>query len=679
MNTYRITLLAGSSQTKTILSKQLKQLFGDILTVDAFAIDEELPSSLNSRTVIVSSMQAKKEIPAILLSGASVIVANRMPDHQHLDKLLAIPAETKALVVNDSYQSAQDTISTLTQLGITHIEYIPYQKGHPVPSGISLAISPGEMDSVPETVQDKIDIGVRLLDYSTIFEILYSLNMTDLAEMISQRYLRNLISLHQDLLLAEVTANKLRLHLQHVVDAVDDSVIAVSKDHTISVLNDGAKMLLNLEEEYSPVGKPLQEILQDDAVANFILHGEEENEFHTLNGIDVMIHRYVLETEGTCVATIKTVRQAIEIEQSARKELAQNGLVAKYTFEHIKGRHPLIQDVVKIAKKLAMSELPVLIQGATGTGKELFAHSIHTYSSRKNGPFLAVNCSALPETLLESELFGYEEGTFTGAQKGGRKGLFELANGGTIFLDEIGDISQSLQARLLRVLQEKEIRRTGGHKLIPIDTRVISATNNNLLEKVSHQEFRADLYYRLNVLSLQIPELKDRKSDIPLLIQHFIELSGRMVRVDPAAEKALLQYDWPGNIRELKNSIDYMLAVCDGRTIQLHDIPNRHLEKPAKKKTSKTNDIQLTVMDKEQYLFILQSINKANEEGEPASRRMIAEMSKTTRIPLTAQQVRHRLDFLEKSHYVTKGRGRAGTKITVEGLDFLNSLTDYMQ
>ncbi|MBD1381600.1 sigma 54-interacting transcriptional regulator [Metabacillus arenae] len=339
----------------------------------------------------------------------------------------------------------------------------------------------------------------------------------------------------------------------------------------------------------------------------------------------------------------------------------------KYNFEDIIGDHPLIIEAKHIAKKLAASDFPVLIEGETGAGKELFAHAMHYSSQRSNGPFLPVNCCAMSESMLEKELFGFE----------GEAGLFEAADGGTIFLDEIGDINEQLQARFNRLLQEKMFRRIGGSECIPLNVRIISATNSNLLEKVQNGAFRADLFYRLNVLSIQIPLLKERKSDIPLLTSYFIKQSGKKIRIDQAVIDFLMEYDWHGNVRELKNTIDYMLTVCDGRSIQIHDIPKQSvLSKNKPKKEPEKTDLQLTLMDKREYLFILNTIKDFNDQGEPASRRMIADLSKTAEQTLTTQQVRHRLDFLEKHRYITKGRGRAGTKITLEGTDFLNSLNE---
>ena len=236
-----------------------------------------------------------------------------------------------------------------------------------------------------------------------------------------------------------------------------------------------------------------------------------------------------------------------------------------------------MNSVISDAVNFSYSESNVLICGETGTGKELFAQSIHNSSRRRNNPFVAINCSALPENLLESELFGYVEGAFTGAAKGGKMGFFEIAHKGTIFLDEIGDISPKLQSRLLRVLQEKEIIRLGNDTVIPVDVRIISATNKNLKEAVEKGEFRQDLLYRLDVLELNLPPLRDRGADIALLLNHYIDFEHertgcRLSSLSDRAMNALMQYAWPGNIREMRNFCERLCILCPKETADIEDI-----------------------------------------------------------------------------------------------------------
>jgi len=252
-----------------------------------------------------------------------------------------------------------------------------------------------------------------------------------------------------------------------------------------------------------------------------------------------------------------------------------------FQFDDILTNNQALQQIKQKAMRAARTSSPVLIYGETGTGKELLVQSIHQASSRANRPFIAQNCAALPATLLESILFGSTKGSFTGADD--RPGLFELANGGTLFLDEINSMPLDLQAKLLRVLQDGQVRRIGGSKAVQVDVRVIAATNEEPQQVVKKGNLRADLYYRINVVSFEIPPLRERKEDIPLLIQHFIEKYNRSFQmevtgVEANAERLLLQYEWPGNVRELEHVIEAAMNIVEGNVIQMEQIPNRILE-----------------------------------------------------------------------------------------------------
>ncbi|MCI8533410.1 MAG: sigma 54-interacting transcriptional regulator [Lachnospiraceae bacterium] len=278
-----------------------------------------------------------------------------------------------------------------------------------------------------------------------------------------------------------------------------------------------------------------------------------------------------------CVLTFQNAAQIQAEEGQIRKKMHPSGFKAKYHFSQIVHNSPIMDAVILDAVNFSYSDSNILIYGETGTGKELFAQSIHNSSPRRNAPFVAINCAALPENLLESELFGYVEGAFTGAAKGGKTGFFEIAHGGTIFLDEIGDISPKLQSRLLRVLQEKEIIRLGNDTVIPVDVRVVSATNKNLREAVARGEFRQDLLYRLNVLELNLPPLRKREEDVALLLQHYIhfehERTGCHLRaLSRRATEALIRYPWPGNIREMKNFCERICILCQKECADLEDV-----------------------------------------------------------------------------------------------------------
>jgi two-component system response regulator AtoC len=276
------------------------------------------------------------------------------------------------------------------------------------------------------------------------------------------------------------------------------------------------------------------------------------------------------------------VRKLAEHQELLEENLSlRQRLDDHYRFENIITKSAKMQRVIEVIKVVAKSNATVLVTGESGTGKELVARAIHSQSNRHNKPFIAVSCAALPESLLESELFGHEKGSFTGAYAQ-KKGKFEFGEGGTLFLDEIGEMSAYIQVHLLRVLEEKEFTRVGGNEPIKVDVRVISATNKDLRKAIEKQEFREDLYYRLNVVNVELPPLRERKEDVPLLAQHFLnkfasenrkEISG----FSPEAIEFLLDYDWPGNVRELENAIERAVILAKNSLITVDDLPQENL------------------------------------------------------------------------------------------------------
>ncbi len=266
-----------------------------------------------------------------------------------------------------------------------------------------------------------------------------------------------------------------------------------------------------------------------------------------------------------------------------KREL-ESGLKSLYTFDSIIGTSQEIVTVKSLAIKISRTHSNVLLMGESGTGKEVFAHAIHASSPRKKGPFIRINCGAIPRELLESELFGYEGGAFTGSLKNGKRGKFELADGGTLFLDEIGDLPLDMQVKLLRVLQEREITPLGSEKTKPVNVRILSATHRNLEEMVSEGRFREDFFYRLNVISIEIPPLRERTEDIPVftayLVEKFVKSMGKPIEgVSDEVMQRFTAYDWPGNIRELENVIERAFNMADGRVIQMGDIPKNIVNK----------------------------------------------------------------------------------------------------
>ncbi|WP_440603458.1 sigma 54-interacting transcriptional regulator [Bacillus sp. GB_SG_008] len=670
MSKSSLTLIAGSLKTRQALQEQLEQLLGDYMHIKSHAIDEGIPRSLKDTIILYSSDAAYDRTNGMYSANAEkIIVGKRTVHHEYIDKLLRIPEGSAVLMVNDDDDATIRLIESLYQLGVDHVQFIPFRKGNLFYEDVQIAVSPGETHLCPSYIKEVIDIGVRLFDMTTILEVVECCGLNkDISSKISERYISNIIELQRKLLYAEREAKQMSEHIQNVVGTVDDGILVVNQEGRITVFNHRLAALFHVIAQ-DVVNTYIEHAINRRDITDFIMNGRDESKFFDIDGVDVVIFRSQMVKENTIVATFKSVHQAFEIEKTAQREMRNKGFHTKYGFHDIIGEHDVMKECKRIAKKLALSEHPILIQGETGTGKELFAHAIHEHSLRKNGPFLAVNCSALTESLLESELFGYEEGTFTGAQKGGKKGLFELADNGTIFLDEIGDISLTVQSHLLRVLQEGEIRRIGGRRIIPINVRVITATNKDLQGKMRDGSFRTDLFYRLNVLNLYIPPLIKRRADIPLLIKHLITKSGKWVKVEQDVLEHFMQYEWPGNIRELKSTIDYMLTVCEGNIVTKRDLPSM-LGQAGDSMTSEYSACE-SILEMQERAFILGVIKQCNEKGKAASRELISSQSKESDFVLSPQQIRRRLDILESEGFVVKGRGRAGTKITAAGIEYL--------
>jgi len=379
------------------------------------------------------------------------------------------------------------------------------------------------------------------------------------------------IDINKNRWLKEIATQKeIQSTLKAIIRSTDDAISVIDEKGLHTIINPAYTRLTGLTEEYV-LGKPPTIDIADGGESMHLKVLKTKKPVHGVrmrvgpNRKEVIVNVAPVIVDGVLKGSVAVIHDVSEIEylteELNRVKQRVRHLESKYTFEDIVGKSRGMIIAKEQARKAAETPATVLLQGESGTGKELFAHAIHHASKRKNRQFIRVNCSALVDTLLESELFGYEGGAFTGAKRTGKKGLFEEANKGTIFLDEIGVMSLNLQAKLLRVLQEKEIIRVGGSSPINVDVRIISATNIDLKSAVKEGRFREDLYYRLYVIPIYIPPLRERKEDMPLLVNNLIRKYnqdfGRNVRgILPEALNLLLDYHWPGNVRELENVIE---------------------------------------------------------------------------------------------------------------------------
>ncbi len=373
--------------------------------------------------------------------------------------------------------------------------------------------------------------------------------------------------------------------LSIVMDAINDCIVYVNKDGIVEMLSRAYAEFLSVDRDWA-IGRHVRDVIENTRMDVVTKTGKSEvAQVQEINGRNMIATRIPIFVNGKVVGAVGKVlfRDVDELNtlylriNNIQKELNlyrdefKKANKASYALESIIGESPGMKQLKDLVKKVGNTNSNVLILGESGTGKELFAHAIHNNSKRVDAPFIKVNCSAIPFELLESELFGYEEGSFTGARKGGKIGKFKAADGGTIFLDEIGELPMSMQAKLLRVLQDREIEKIGSNISEKVDVRVIAATNKNLENMVNEGQFRLDLFYRLNVVNIRVPSLRERREDIPVLAKYLMEKISEKegIRVDGISFKALdflKNYDWPGNVRELENTLERAINFMDDET-----------------------------------------------------------------------------------------------------------------
>ncbi len=400
---------------------------------------------------------------------------------------------------------------------------------------------------------------------------------------------------------------------QVVLDSIEDGVFSVNKDWQIMSFNKAAEKITGMPKS-NALGKPCWEVFNSKLCNNGCILKKTMTTGQSISNMPVCIHpankhqinisvnTALLKDSNDCVIGGVEVFRDLSVINKLRKAFQK-----MHSFDDIISKNEKMLKYFSILPQIAESSSTVLIEGATGTGKELIARAIHNSGPRKNGPFIAVNCSAMPDTLIESELFGYKAGAFTDAKKD-KLGRFALAENGTIFLDEIGDISPAVQVRLLRVLQEKVFEPLGSTKSAQTNARVIVATNKNLEEAVNANQFRDDLFYRINVVRLELPPLCERKEDIPYLVNHFVDrfnyLTGKnIVGLTQEALTTFMLYDWPGNIRELENSIEHAFVLCRQNFIHREHLPERIL--PVIEQLPITSGLTLKHIEKQAILQTL--------------------------------------------------------------------------
>lgn len=676
--------LAGASYTK-----EVRDLFGEYAEVVGYSVRDGSAAGVLPRAdlfAISTDAYGSAEEEARHVPIDSQIMSIEVTFYwETLKKLFEIPQGTKVLFVNVTSNMAREAITQLSSLGVNHLQIIPYYPGAVLEEPVDIAVTPGESRFVPPSVKTVIDCDHRPCSYGMMVEIALRLGLEYLPETESfMNYAKVVASNHYsfDLMYAKSRRQESQMHI--LAESLDEGLIGVNETGDIFVCNKKACQIARISEELT-MGKkgeevfpyiPFYQVLREKkAVPEKIIR---------LFGTDISLAVVPVVRKENCIGAFAMLQKFNEQESrqnALRRQMMQKGHYARYTLDDVIGISTAITETKNILRKMAATDSPVLLMGETGTGKELMAHALHQASRRANGPFIAINVAAMPENLLESELFGYEEGAFTGAKKGGRPGLFEFAHQGTLFLDEVEGMSLSMQVKLLRVLQEGEIMRVGGGSIIRVDVRIVAATNESLEEKIQDGSFRKDLYYRLNALTVEIPPLRKRGDDIFLLLDYFMRKMGGDFTLSEGVKAFLRRHPWPGNIRELQNAVEYFNYLAKP-VIGLSDLPptmTRFMDDGSDDGEGEVNDnaaddneadmVYQAAVDKKR--FVLNQLALAWKAGETAGREKILEAAKKDHISMTQKQVRVLLDELAKEGLIQVGRGRGGSKITEKGLNKL--------
>lgn len=526
------------------------------------------------------------ELTRLAIDGGAKVIISRGGTYEMIKSEFDIPVVEVKVTAFDLIESFKAVLHTGQSGPIGVIGYRNVIAGAPVIAEVmglqALCFEITDKSGIAAEVERQIAQGVRVFmgDGNVVGAVAKHGCHSVLVQTGSQA-MQNAIEQAKSILYAAQQEKEKAQRFSTIIDFVHDGIIAIDTAGCITVFNTASQQLTGFSRQEA-LGRKITDIIPDMRLLKVLETAKSElGDIQRLDEQTVIAtNRIPVVVDGEvrgAVATYQDISEVQRLEQAIRIRLSEKGFVAQYSFSDIVHQSAAIAECIRTAQKFARYDTSVLIGGPSGVGKELFAQGIHNASQRRNSPFVAINCAALPEALIESELFGYVEGSFTGAAKKGKPGLFEMAHGGTIFLDEISELPLVLQGRLLRVLQEKQVMRIGDNKLIPVDVRVVCATNRDLRNLVSHQQFRSDLYFRVAILSLYIPALNQRSEDIALLSAHFVEAFGyryRKGRMTLTAEATayLREYDYEGNVRELKGMIERAVVICEGKAISRDDL-----------------------------------------------------------------------------------------------------------
>ena len=666
---------------------QVQELFGQRVSVCAYSVRdgsvELMPRKYDLYMVTTDAFDSLGDLHQYVPIDGELMEIHVTLRWDVVRQLQALPAGKKALFVNLSDKMCREAVTRLNQLGVNQLDFDLYHPGAPEPDmdRYDFVITPNETRYVPAGARRVIDIGQRVCDSATMIEAALRLGFEELLETEEfEQYQREVAA--NTYSFDRVFARGLRLESQFeiLMEILDEGIVGVNERGEVFASNHKLEEITGIPGARA-LQRPAAEVYPFVPFARCLAErAPQPAQVVSANGVNMNVAVAPVLRGGACIGAFATVQRFSDAENrqnELRSQLLHKGYRAKYTFDDVVGQSPAIRRCITILKKMSLTQLPVLLIGETGTGKELFAHAVHNASPRSGGPFVAINCAAMPENLLESELFGYEEGAFTGARKGGKPGLFEFAHKGTLFLDEVEGMSTALQCKLLRVLQEREIMRVGGNRIISVDVRIVAATNEDLERRVEEGSFRRDLYYRLNTLPVLIPPLREREGDLLLLIDRFRQGIGASFTLSAELERMLLTHQWRGNIRELRNVVEYF-SYTGSPVVGPEDLPPTFRYQPAGAGAPRPRAELPRMADcpQEDERFVLEQLELADREGRSLGREAILAAAKAAGLPCSQQEVRRILAGLDQAGLARVGRGRGGTRLTPAGRELCRRLAE---
>ena len=646
------------------IEDSIYSVLGDTIHITNYYLD----SLMQNQKIIADAYVVRSQEMLISIAGhvenySKVTVLNRSFRKDTLENVFNIPAGKTVLVVNDTPTSSVQTVFILYDAGVNHLNLIPYDVTNTSDekyAEIDTAIVIKKLEYlVPPHISKICVIQNREVAFETIVHLIRILGINSVE--IQSRLMKKAndevdrLGTFPQTFFTSTLKDKM---MKAVVDESLRAMVLVDSNFRIHYVN---------EKAYKLFKRKSGDIFLTDFDLSGRIKSEESiiDEIFTVGGTSYLVEKETFYLSKEKIGSLLIFQDENVVRTTASTlshRLAETGFFAKYTFSDIIHRSESMKAVIEKAKRFALSEYTVLIQGDSGTGKELIAQSIHNYSERKRNPFVAINCASLPETLLESELFGYEPGSFTGATKTGKVGLFEKANHGTLFLDEIGDISPKLQSSLLRALQEKQIMRIGSEKIIDVDVRIIAATNADLMKKSLNGEFRGDLLYRLNGFTIHLEPLRCRRDDVLPLFEYFV--GKEMTTLSPDDKQRLVSHSWPGNVRELENVASYfkLMGVLPE---YLKDVaPGEYGDAVAPEKESASD-----------HDIVLKIIAESTIHGSGIGRGQILKTLGTRNIRIGEGVLKRILRELEDEGFTKASLGRGGTMITDRGREYLSEIS----